>query len=212
MGKDTILVFCAHGDDDVIGAGGTLFKYADEGKEIVTIIFTYGEKSTPHIKEEIITKTRVEESNKVDKLIGKKSIFLGLKEGGIEEDIEKLNIKDKIKELINKYKPSKIYTLSASDPHKHHRLVNKVITEVLEEMKYKNYELYAYEVWNVINENAPKVYVNITPYFRKKIQAMKIYKSQRHYIFPLWLPVYARARMTGIKNNCKYAEMFYKLK
>ena len=62
MTKDTIMVMCAHSDDQIIGPGGTLTKYAKQGKIIITVIFSYGELSMPHIKKEIAIKTRVDEA------------------------------------------------------------------------------------------------------------------------------------------------------
>ena len=41
--KEAVLFLCAHNDDQLIGAGGTIAKYAKEGKKIVTIVFSFGE-------------------------------------------------------------------------------------------------------------------------------------------------------------------------
>ena len=40
--KNTVLVICAHPDDEIIGAGGTIATYAREGKDVITIIFSNG--------------------------------------------------------------------------------------------------------------------------------------------------------------------------
>jgi len=52
--KESILVFSAHSDDFVIGAGGTIAKYVREGKKVQAIVFTYGEKSHPWLKGEVV--------------------------------------------------------------------------------------------------------------------------------------------------------------
>ncbi len=79
MKKENILVICAHSDDQIIGPGGTLSKYIKEGKNVFTIICTYGEKANPWLKEHIAIKTRVREAETANKLIGgKEVIFLGL--------------------------------------------------------------------------------------------------------------------------------------
>jgi len=36
--KETILVLAAHNDDQAIGAGGTLAKYAQEGKKVISLL------------------------------------------------------------------------------------------------------------------------------------------------------------------------------
>lgn len=205
------LVFCAHADDEIVGMGGSLVKYINEGKEVITVIFSFGEKSQPHLKEEHIVRMRVMESKHVDYLIGKKSVFLGLDEGKILEQSEKLDVKDKIKKVILKYKPKKIFTLSATDPHKDHRDINTIITAVVNDMKYKC-DVYTFEVWNVLNENNPAVYVDVSETFKRKLELLKKYKSQKVFIYFLWLPIYFRAKKYGRKIGCKYAEKFYKVK
>ncbi|MEK6845367.1 MAG: PIG-L family deacetylase, partial [Nanoarchaeota archaeon] len=42
---ETVVVFGAHSDDFVIGAGGTIAKYQQEGKKILAVVFSYGESS-----------------------------------------------------------------------------------------------------------------------------------------------------------------------
>ena len=40
--KETVLLICAHPDDEILGAGGTIAKYAQEGKEVVADIKQWG--------------------------------------------------------------------------------------------------------------------------------------------------------------------------
>ena len=37
--KDKILVFSAHSDDFVIGAGGTIANYAGKGSKVLAVVF-----------------------------------------------------------------------------------------------------------------------------------------------------------------------------
>lgn len=205
------LVFCAHADDEIVGMGGSLTKYAREGKDIITVIFSFGERSQPHLKEEHVAKARVLESKKVDYLIGKESIFLGLDEGKIIEQSEKYGVKEKIKKLIKKYKPKKVFTLSRTDPHKDHRDVNSIVVSALDELGYKG-EFYTFEVWNVVNESYPTIFVDVSSTFKRKLSLLRKYKSQKLSIYLLWLPILLRARRYGDKIGCRYAEKFYKVR
>ena len=77
--KGSILVICAHSDDQIIGAGGAIAKYAREGYDIHTIILSFGESVKPHLRREVISKVRIKEAQKADKIIGGKGVvFLGL--------------------------------------------------------------------------------------------------------------------------------------
>ncbi len=209
MAKENILIFCAHSDDAEIGCGGTILKLRKEGNKILHIVFSYGERSHPHLKEKVIAKAREKETSVIDKILKRKTIFLGLKESRFTENLKET--KKKIIGIIKKYKPSKIYTLSSLDSHPDHRAVNNIIMEVINEIKYKG-EVYAFEVWNVINEDRPIVYEDITDTFKEKLDLLKHFKSQWLSIYIQLIPMIFRARLYGNKNNCKYAEKFYKLK
>ena len=85
----TILIFCAHSDDEAVGMAGTILKYVEEGKEIIKIVFSFGESSHPHFKEEVVIDKRVSESKEASKFIGiKETIFLGLPDTKVKQNIE----------------------------------------------------------------------------------------------------------------------------
>ena len=181
-------------------------------KKIIEIIFTYGQLSHPHFKENVVIETRRKEANKAAKQLGiNKVIFLGLDDRNIKGDIEKKNIKSKVKKIIQQYNPEKIFTLSQQDTHLDHRAVNRTILSVVDSSK-KDYPVFTFQIWGKDLKENPKMYKNITPYFKKKIQIMKVYESQWHFIYPLLIPVYIRAKLNGIKNHCKYAEVFQKIR
>ena len=210
--KETILIFGAHGDDEIIGMGSTIAKYAKEGKSIVTIIFSYGEMSSPWLRKDLLIKDRVKETKEIGKFIGSSETrFLGLRDRNLEGDIVKYNIKNKVINLIKKYKPTKIFTHSNKDAHGDHRAVSNLVRDCLDEIG-KDISLLVFEVWNVVDETHPKIYEDVSLTFRRKLEAMKRFKSQRAWVFLLWIPVWLRAKMIGILNGYKYGERFYKIR
>lgn len=207
-----ILVFCAHSDDEAVGMGGTIQKLVEEGKEIVKIVFSYGESSHPHFQEKVVVEMRKEETSKASQFLGiKHTIFLGLEDMKVTDEVKSPQIISEIKRLIEKYNPAQIYIPTAKDPHPDHRAVNKAILKIVDDMK-KKYEVYEFEVWNITDENKPMVFIDITPYFWKKKQYMKLFATQWQYMYALMLPVYFRARKYGIRIGCKYAERFYRVR
>ena len=144
------MIICAHSDDQIFGPGGTIAKYAKEGKEIFTIIFSYGHFSSPLIKKEIIASARVKEAKDVDKYIGGSGvIFLGLDENKFAEQFKSKKMYAKLKKLILEHKPTRIFTHSHDDPLPDHRVLNKLLLDTLDKMKYKS-EVYMFDIWNLI--------------------------------------------------------------
>ncbi len=207
-----ILIFCAHSDDEAIGMGGTIAKYVDEKKKVIKVVFSSGEKSSPHLQEKVVKKVRTRETSKASVFIGiSETKNLGLKDTKLKTEVDRPFVKKRVKELIVKYKPEKIYVPSSLDPHPDHQAVNVTVLEVVDDFR-KHYPVYAYEVWNIVKETHPRVYVNISPYLDIKLKYIKMFKSQWVYMFSLYLPALIRSFYYGRKNNCKYAERFYKLR
>ncbi|MFH1506221.1 MAG: PIG-L family deacetylase [archaeon] len=222
MGKNTILVFCAHSDDQVFGPGGTLAKYAKEGKTIYTVIFSYGEGSHPHFKKDIIVKTRMKEAIKADKIIGGKSVeFFGLPDNKkFKSEFDNRNLHEKLKEMVVEYAPAKIFTHSDTDTHHHHRLVNEMVLRAVDDLKQK-IPVYTFDVWNffgVRRYNTPKLVIDISDTFKTKMSALRVFKSQLkplNYMIGnnfLYLQVYINDFIEGLIYRKRFAEVFYKVR
>lgn len=213
----TVLVIVAHSDDQVLGPGGTIAKYSSEGEKVYTFIASFGELSHPHFKKEIISKIRVEEAEKADKLLGGAGVFfLGARDGKLKEDKEL--IKKQIKKQILKYKPSKIFTHAEDDALPDHVLINKVILEVYDELHKEekiNIDIYSFGVWRffkLLNRLSPKLFVDISDFFQKKLEVLEVFKSQKSSMILLKWSVYLKAIVAGVKNKTQFAEEFYKIR
>lgn len=213
--KQNILVFCAHSDDQILGPGATLAKYAEQGKNIYTIIFSYGETGLLWLKPEIAIKTRINEAKKADKIIGGKGVILfGLKEGKFLEEAAQKNIKEKLIKIIKTKKPIKIFTHSPEDPHPDHRAVHKIVINALEKTRYK-YDVFSFDIWNpftIRKSSLPRLYEDVTETFPIKIEALKCFESQKIALFTLLWSVYVRALVHGSHIHTKYAERFFKIR
>lgn len=179
----------------------------------MTVIFSFGELSL--LKKELIIKTRMKESKAAAKFLGcKHTVFLGIPDGRVQTKIDDKRIAAIIETIISKYKPTKIFTHSPDDPMTDHTAVYKIVTNALDKLNH-SCDVYTFDVWNPFNfrfRNNPKMYIDITNVFEKKIKALKMFKSQQHVMLQLLPVTKIRARIAGIANNCKYAERFYKIK
>jgi len=209
-----VLVFCAHSDDQVIGVGGTIARLAREGADVKTFICSFGELSHPHLKPMDVKRTRVLESKEADKILGGNGInFLGMHEGKFLEEYNEKRWHDKLVAHVQTFKPERIITHSSDDPHPDHRAANNMLLDVHKDLKF-SCEVYTFDVWNIVNlkRRSPKLIVDISQNFTKKMDAIAAFKSQRlTWFFLLWT-VYARAMYYGLKRGVRYAEIFYKVR
>lgn len=214
--KETILVLGSHSDDFVIGAGGTIAKYVCEKKEVFSIIFSYGEKSHPWLKEKLTRQIRAGEAFQASKLLGCKTTFFDLNELKFREDYQKKGLEKKMLKIINQKKPSKIFTHSQEDPHPDHQAVYKITMELYEKIDFTpKPELYTYSVWNPVSFKTknPAFYVDVTKTFSQKWDALKLFPSQRFVaIYPLMILIIFRALTNGLKLRTLFAEKYYRIK
>jgi N-acetylglucosamine malate deacetylase 1 len=211
--KEIIIVFGAHTDDFVIGAGGTIAKYIEEGHNIINVIFSYGELSHFWLKENVIKKVRGKETEAASKLMGGKIVFLGLADQKIYEDYQKKDVEKKLLGLIESSKPTKIFTHSIEDPHPDHKAVYKITMDLYEKSKFKP-EVYVYSVWNPVSFKTdwPTLYINITKYFSLKLKTLKLFKSQKVQVaYPLFLLIFNNLK-NGFKIRTLFAEKFFRIK
>lgn len=213
--RETVFCFCAHSDDQVFGPGGTLAKYAREGIRVITVIFSYGQLTHPHLKEEIIIATRVNESIKANEMIGGDQVlFFGLPEGKFMEGAKAKGIYTKIRKMLAEYKPMKLFVHSLDDPHPDHQAVYDIVMTVADRIGYPG-AIYTFDVWNPFNfrkRAEPKLYVDISSTFKTKIKALGVFESQKIALYSLLWSVYLRAILHGIRHGCRFAERFYKVR
>jgi len=213
--QENILFFCAHNDDQIIGAGGTIAKYVKEGKSVTVIVFSYGEGSNPLIRREITVKTRVRESHQASRILGyEHDIYLGLREGHFIEDFRRKRLEQKIVKMIRSLNPKKIFTHSVDDPHPDHKAANAIVNNTVDRIKWHG-EMYCFDVWNPFNVSEsrfPRLIVDTSQTFNIKIRAMEAHKSQKLTKYTLSWNLYLKAFYNGLKNGVRYAEVFYKVR
>ncbi|HLC46622.1 MAG TPA: PIG-L deacetylase family protein [Candidatus Nanoarchaeia archaeon] len=211
----SILVLCSHSDDQILGAGGALAKYALEGARVVIVVFSYGEKGSPWLKKHVAAKIRIKESENAARFIGAaNTVFLGIEEGKFAEQSVLSQNKNKIIDIIKKEKPSRIFTHATDDPHPDHHELNAFVLSLCDEIGYEG-EVLSFDIWNPVkikDRQAPRIYVDISKTFNIKLSALRCFQSQLLSLLALKWKVYYHALKHGAASKCRYAEMFYKLR
>ncbi len=210
-----VLIFCAHSDDQILGPGGTTAKLSAQGYQVTNVIFTNGELSHPWLKRRITAQVREDEARSADLVVGGKGVlFLGITEPNFINEAKAQWVKEKILHILQEYKPVKIFLHSGDDPHAGHRAVKDTVLEVYDLHKF-NCDVYTFDIWNFFNlkeRGLPRLYVDTSETFGRKIEALKCFKSQWMTMITLLWSVYARAFLKGIEFRTKYAERFYKVR
>jgi LmbE family N-acetylglucosaminyl deacetylase len=213
--KETILVICAHPDDEIIGVGGTIAKYAKEGKRVIAVIFSYGEKSHWWLQKRYTVGMRVNESRQAGAVVGTyKTIFLGLKDFELKEEVKRKRNLLLLEKVILKYRPSKIFTHSPDDMiYADHKAVWDSVDKATKRIGYRG-DIYVFNIWaqDIRISKSPKLFIDISGTFSLKWKALKMFRSQHMYIFQLYPGLLWSAFTNGLTHHCRFAEVFTKVK
>jgi LmbE family N-acetylglucosaminyl deacetylase len=215
--SQTCLIICAHSDDQVLGAGGTIQELVRDGYQVKTLIFSYGEKSHPHLSEEHVRKVRKDESYEADTILGSHGVeFIDVPEGQFAESMRARKV---VKRRLEEFVPDIVFTHSEDDPHPDHRAVHRVVLDTYDELKTVESDIYAFDVWNVWNlkkRHLPRLYVGIDKYKRVKLQALHVFKSQismfshTYLNNVLYVKQLVQSLVNGLHTDNTFAEVFYK--
>ena len=202
----TVMVCAAHPDDEVIGVGGTIAKLSMEGEDVITVLFSYGDKFPFWEKPLKVRKKRMEEFKKCEKILGVKDTYLmGYHDLEIHE--KKEEAVKRLVRLIRKYKPSRVFTHTVTDGHPDHRAVYDITTEAVKKSLI-NTQILTFGI-NFFNfQKGVRIVYDISKSFSKKMEALNEIKSQRLIIMLLKPLILLKAITCGLQNNFKYGECF----
>jgi len=182
--KRRILVLAPHPDDEVLGVGGTIARFAAEGAEVYVAILTRG--YPPHFEEELIQKGR-REASAAHQLLGvKETIFLSLPAAELDT-IPHREVNSQLFEVYQKVQPELLFIPFNGDIHMdHQRVFLSALVAARPNSSYAPKVIYSYETLSETNWNAPylttnfvpNVFVDISVYLETKIKAMQMYTSQ----------------------------------
>jgi LmbE family N-acetylglucosaminyl deacetylase len=179
-----LLVIAPHPDDEILGVGGTIAKYAKLGYE-VTVLTVSGHR--PPLYPEAAYERTLEEARAAHAIVGvRASIFLGVPATMLgDEPVASLN--GKIGQVVRDVEPS-IVLCPYPDRHVDHRYVfesTMVATRPVGPGRGIRI-VAAYETLSETHWNAPHIEPNFTPswvvditdFMDQKLSALRCYESQ----------------------------------
>ena len=191
IGPVDMMVITPHPDDAEFGVAGTVARWTSEGKKVIYVVCTNGDKGSndPDVKPRRLAKIREKEQLAAAKLLGvREVIFLRHPDQGLEDTPK---FRREIVRLIRTYKPKTVVT---ADPyrryiwHRDHRITGQVTLDAI--FPYAR-DFHSYpdlldeglqphrvkEVW-LWAAQEPNYRTDITATFATKIAALRCHESQ----------------------------------
>ena len=189
---NTVLVVTPHPDDAEGGAGGSMARWAREGKKVVLVVCTNGDKGTSDrdLKPEKLAAIREKEQLDAAETLGlEEVVFLRFPDQNLEDSRE---LRLAISRQIRKHRPDLVVTIDPGHNryirHRDHYMAGRVtldavfpyardhlafpelLDEGLDPFKVR-------EVW-LFRPDEPDVFVDITDTFTTKVDALYCHVSQ----------------------------------
>jgi LmbE family N-acetylglucosaminyl deacetylase len=219
-----ILIVCAHPDDDILGCGGIMAKYASAGIQFRVVIIAEG-SSCRYNHDEI-------HSEKVNAVVegrnqcGIKALaHLGITDYrfynlpcGRLDTVPLLNINKIIEQEIKEFKPDTIFTHSEIDTNNDHRIINRSVMIATRPVNKQNVvkTLYSFEIlssteWNFSCAFEPNYFEELSfEHVKQKWEALEMYESEiKEFPFPRSFEgISTLAKLRGVQSGTNYAEAF----
>lgn len=221
-----VMVITPHPDDAEFGVAGTVARWTREGKDVIYVVCTSGDKGTsdPNLKPAELAKIREREELAAAKVLGvSEVVFLRFPDQGLEDTPE---FRKELVRYIRKYKPTMVVT---SDPyrryiwHRDHRITGQVTLDAvfpyardvhaypdLYEQGFQPHKVKEVMFWG---SEEPNYCSDITDTFDIKIAALSCHKSQLGETLSAEFKERMRERCKTAAEGEDYelAEAFYRL-
>jgi LmbE family N-acetylglucosaminyl deacetylase len=221
-----VMVVTPHPDDAEYGVAGTVVRWVSQGKEVVYVVCTNGDKGTSDasVKPEELAKTREEEQIAAANLLGVREVtFLRHPDQGLEDTRE---FRKEIVRLIRLYQPETVVT---ADPyrryiwHRDHRITGQVTLDAIfpyarDHFSYPDlikeglspHKVKEVLLWGTEDVNHRS---DISETFQVKLTALRCHKSQVGHIAPEELEKRLRERHGSLAEgeNFLLAEAFHRV-
>ena len=181
----SVLVIAPHPDDEVLGAGGTIARFAGEGRRVTVAIVTRGE---PALFDQAMIERGREEARRAHALLGvADTLFLDLPAARLDQ-VPHIELNAALGGVVRSVRPDTVFVPFRGDVHRDHQAVfDSALVAVRPTGGCSVREVLAYETLSETNWNAgrgvtapfvPDCYIRIDGQLERKLQAMAIYASQ----------------------------------
>ena len=211
-----IIVIAPHPDDETLGVGGTLLRRKAEGATIAWVIVTKISVDDGWSEQKI--KQRDSEIKRVKKLYDFDKVYK-LNFQTTKLDVTPMSeIVQAISNVFKSFEPQEVFVPHPADIHTDHRVVYNAVSACTKWFRYSSVKrVLAYETlsetdFGLGTDQAfrPSVFIDITDFLTKKLEAMDIYASEvGEFPFPRsHEAIRGLATVRGASSGYKSAEAF----
>jgi LmbE family N-acetylglucosaminyl deacetylase len=187
---DRVLVVAPHADDETIGMGGTIARYAAEGHHVTVAVVTGHGEDGPHPLWPASLWDRIRsEARAAAAILGIAELLFEEIPAALVADHPKWRLNQAIHGLVERVEPDILYVPFPFDLHKDHREAFHALSVAWRSsspLGRRIREIYCYEVqsethWNIPYVEAgflPSCYVDIGAHLDTKLAALRCYESQ----------------------------------
>jgi N-acetylglucosamine malate deacetylase 1 len=183
-----ILVIAAHADDEVLGCGGTIAKYKDQGATVSVALLADGvsSRSTENSSSQADLKIRNSAARNANKILEVDQVVFGKFPDNRMDSVDLLDVVKYVEELISEFRPDVIFTHHPNCLNIDHRVVNQaVVTACRPQGDYSVKSILFFEIpssteWqiNSLGAFSPNLFEDISDYMAKKIKALEVYSME----------------------------------
>ena len=171
--KQNVVVFAPHVDDETIGLGGTIKKYADQQTKVHVVNVTDGGKSNRHVNN--LSEIRKQELKLIQPLLGISSLtFLDYPDGQVNQ----IKSSEAFIKVLEELKPDIVYTTSFIDAHTDHTATAHLLADALKNSQHQPKMIRQYEINCPVPPEFINCVIDITNENNTKLQAITYFKSQ----------------------------------
>ena len=196
----------AHLDDIELAAAGLIARLISKGHLVKMLCLSASDYS--NWKGDILRgrEQAIEEGFKAARLLGATLEILDFPTKDIPYNSQTV---EAIECVIEEFKADIIFTHNVNDTHQAHIATARATLSAARRLNTIFFYEPIYPSGRAPQPFNPDVYVNITGFLDKKIEALKAHKSQFEKYTDNWIDaVIARARFRGFENGMEYAECF----
>ena len=187
--SQSMLIFAAHPDDEVLGCGGTIAKQADEGAIIHVAFLADGvfSRAVDQVKMQEELRIRRAAAQKACEILGVKSVSFGDFPDNRMDTVPLLDITKALEELIAVHQPEVVFTHHAGDVNIDHRRMHEAtVTACRPQRGHPVKTLLCFEVpssteWQLPGSApvfAPNWFVDISYTLDRKFAALDAYAAE----------------------------------